>query len=492
MEPNTRDAPPQACLPPPRFARTEWLLLGLLVLVAFLLRVYNLGSFPDTVLADEADNTQAAISILYNQPPVNGLFGFDWTPQPAFSVYKQAAFLAVFGINVLALRLPSAVISALALIPFYLLLRRQCAVPASFLATVLLATSVWYLNFSRSGWNNLDICFYMLMAMLFLVLALRTLPTGARFWPWFHFGAAGFFCALGLYGYPSRRASTLGVLAFLPDALLLYRQHWKTVLLGFFLLFAVEAVAFAPEGAFIAQNWELFNGRSQVVFVLNSPPFQTDPVGTVVQQINRNIRGPWDGSVNNTAQYSPVGEPQLDRVTGLLVALGMILTLLIGKFRTRAETWLWWFMLLSGWGLTQLLTVGTPNGARGIGYMPTLIYFAGVSLEGVRLALVWLLRRWDRARWPVVVQRAATAGVAVAILLAGYANVTHYVDWQNLPHTRQDRHLYVTVREFPEWATAVVERARLKQGISNIGTWRDAHPLQNIADPYGPPAPPAP
>src|SRR6266508_1958982 len=116
--------------------------------------------------------------------------------------------------------LSSAVISTLALIPFYLLLRRQFSIIASLSATVLLATDVWYLNFSRSGWNCIDICFYMLMAMLFLMWGCdaMTSANNPRWKKWAHFAAAGFFCALGLYGYPAGRAITLAVAAFFPIA----------------------------------------------------------------------------------------------------------------------------------------------------------------------------------------------------------------------------------------------------------------------------------
>jgi hypothetical protein len=59
--------------------RWEWLLLGVLVLAAFAIRVYDLGGLPDTVLADEADNTQSAVGILFHRPPAtasSGLTGF--------------------------------------------------------------------------------------------------------------------------------------------------------------------------------------------------------------------------------------------------------------------------------------------------------------------------------------------------------------------------------------------------------------------------------
>ena len=463
--------------------RSELLLLGLLVLFAFVIRIYQLGSFPDTVLADEADNAQDAVRILYDQHPQNGFFGLDWTAQPAFSAYKEAAFIAIFGFNIMAIRLSSAVISTLALIPFYLLLRRQLSVIASLLATILLATEVWYLNFSRSGWNCIDTCFYMLMAMLFLMWGLDAIPStsGSPRLKWVHFGVAGFFCALGLYGYPPGRAISLAVAAFFPVAWFFNRRYFKTLLWGYVILFGVEAATFAPQGIYVARNWEHFNGRSKVVIIFNSPEYKADPMGTMLQQLNKNIRGPWDGRVNNNAQYSPVGESQLGRMTGLLTLVGMALTLVMGVQRHQSKTWLWWLMLLTGWGFSQLITVSTPNGARGIVYMPTLIYFAGVGIEGIVLLLNYISRKVSR--FPIF-KPLSFATLTVILLIAAYANIKHYINWQNLPHTRQDRYLYVTAREFSDWSADIVDRARNNHAASNVGQWRDAHPIQDRANPY--------
>src|SRR5689334_15399793 len=45
--------------------KIELLLLALVLLAAFVIRIYRLGEFPDTFLADEADNAQDAIRIRY-------------------------------------------------------------------------------------------------------------------------------------------------------------------------------------------------------------------------------------------------------------------------------------------------------------------------------------------------------------------------------------------------------------------------------------------
>jgi 4-amino-4-deoxy-L-arabinose transferase-like glycosyltransferase len=463
--------------------------LAVVILAAFAIRIYDLGSFPDTVVADEADNMQDAVRVLFHQPPVNGFFGVDWTPQPAFSIYKQAAFLSVFGFNIFAMRLPSALSSSLALIPFYWLLRRQIAWFPALFATCLLATSVWYLNFSRSGWNNIDVCLYMLAAMLFLMLSLDALPTAISQnpKPWFCFAATGFFCALGLYAYPSGRVITLAILAFLPVAWFFNRKYFKELLLGYALLLGVATILFLPQGIYAAQNWEYFNGRASNVFILNSPEFKADPAGVMMLQAERNLRGPWDGSVNNThpAQYVPSNEPQLDRVTGALALGGMLLSLLMRRFRVRPETWLWWLMLFGGWSLTQLLTGGTPNGARGIGYMPTLVYFAALALDEIAIQLRRIMKRTrlDGSLQPYA-NRSVLILLALAVFMLAVANGMHYVGWQSNPQTRSARYLYVTAREFPEWAATIAGLAASGRGIMNVFQWRESHPIANISNPY--------
>jgi 4-amino-4-deoxy-L-arabinose transferase-like glycosyltransferase len=466
----------------------EWLLLSAVLLAAFAVRLYRLGSFPDTVLADEADNVQDAVRILHGVGPENGIFGLDWTPQPAVSVYKEAAFIALLGFNIAALRLPSALFSTLALLPFYLLLRRQFSMTASLLATVLLATNVWYLNFSRSGWNNIDICLYSLAAMYYLMRSLDLVPAGRSrgLKGWASFALAGFFCAMGLYGYPSGRAITLAVIAFAPAALAVNWRHRRSVALGYLLLFGVEALVIAPHAAYVAEHWERFNTRSNVVLVFNSEQFKSDPAGTIKTQLIRNVLGPWAGSVNNTPQYSPPGEPQLDKLAGALALGGIGLAVASKGLRSRPETWLWTLMLFAGWGTTQLLTVNTPNGARGIGYMPTLVFFTCVGLDAMIKLTGWFVRRAAKGTSIVeLADRIPATIAAIAVLVAGYGNLQHYVDWQSSPSTRQARYLYITAREFPQWAAAIEGLARERQGSMNVGQWRERYPIEDRSNPYG-------
>jgi hypothetical protein len=69
--------------------------------------------------------------------------------------------------------------------------------------------------------------------------------------------------------------------------------------------------------------------------------------------------------------------------------------------------------------------------------------------------------------------------------VAGYANVRHYVDWQNNPKTRTARYLYITSPEFPIWAADIEERIKTNRETFNVGIWRDEFPILDIANPYG-------
>ena len=118
--------------------------------------------------------------------------------------------------------------------------------------------------------------------------------------------------------------------------------------------------------------------------------------------------------------------------------------------------------------------------------MATLVDFAGASLDQI----VQLLRRLARKepaqnKAGYVMMKSAMAAMVVLTFIAGSANVRHYAGWQSTPRTRQDRYLYITAHEFPDWAATIAFRAKNNLGSMNVGQWRNAYPIQNRADPYG-------
>ncbi|RYG73425.1 hypothetical protein EON80_03285 [bacterium] len=439
------------------FSRREVVALVALLIFALLIRLWNLGSFPDTLNPDEADTLQDSLRILYGAPPIRGFFGFDWKPQPAFSIYLLAGFLRVFGESIAVTRLPSALFSTIALVPFWWLVRRQVGGLAAWCATFLLSTSVWYLHFSRSGWENVHVALWMLMGMVCLVKLLDS-HFKARWW----LAGTIVFCTLGLYGYFGGRAIWLATLVYFFGLAIKSAFPRRQALSSAALVFVGALLLFTPQIISITQDFISFNERTSTVLIFNSPEWKSDPVGTASQQIVHNVTGFWRGSPNNRARYLPIGLPSLDRISGLFLAAGMLVSVLRHRYRSRFETGLWWTMLLVSWGLTQLLSTNTPDPARGVGWMPTLYFFVALGLD--------ILIRRSRSKTHL-----ACYIIPSLVVLIGLANVRLYVDWQSDSKVREARQPYIRPDEFEKWKSEVIVRSTNRMPTLNAGDWRRFH-----------------
>lgn len=418
----------------------------LVVLVlALALRVVRLDSIPTNITADEADNLSTVFRIDEAGEP--GPFGLDWKPQPAMSAYLFLGSMEVFGKTIFGMRMASAVLSTLAIIPFYLLARQVVRPVPAIGGAALLATGQWYLHFSRSGWENVHVALYALLAALAISLALRR---GQYRW----YVLAGVACALGLYGYFAGRMIVVALLLYAPLALWWARGMRRTVVIGFTLMLGTCLLFFVPQVPSIAGNWDEFNKRTSKVYVLNEPrPYhgETTDIGVLREQLSQNVRGFFllDGDEFKRGRYGPVGEPLYDRVTGALFLAGMVLSL--RRFRKTA---LWWFLLLVPLLVTQIPTTKTPDGARALIVAPFIYLFIAVTFD----ELVTVVRRIAPVlRKPVYVT------LIVGVLVLGAWNVRSYFTWIQSPAAVEARQPAVPLEHYEFW------RSALRQGIRAEG-----------------------
>jgi 4-amino-4-deoxy-L-arabinose transferase-like glycosyltransferase len=448
-----------------RQKRLEWLGLALILAVALVLRLYALGIFPDTLSPDEADNGQDALRIIAGHPPDGGFFGLDWKPQPAYSVYMISLSMRLFGENILAIRLPSALLGTLSVLPFFLLVRRQTSAFAALAASLLMATSLWHVHFSRSGWENVQVPCYALGALACLVWAVDSLriPSRPRRRAWVLFVAAGIFCALGLYSYFSGRLIILVLLAAAVPLIIWEREQRKELLIGFGLTILTAVLLFAPMLPIILSDWEFFNLRSATVLLLRQPEFRMAPIATLWLQISDTISMMWGEATINNKRYAPVGQALLEPITRILLLAGMLLSF---WQRRRVETWLWWLLLIIGWFVTQVLTTHTPDPARGTIMIPAMFFFAALSIDWLAQAIA---RLRGRVRLPV-------AALGVLLLIAIACTTLHrYVVWQSIPDTREARQPYIQIDEIPDWVATVKDRAVQNLSVLTVGDWRATH-----------------
>lgn len=442
-------------------ARWEWGALGILLFIALAIRLYAIQRIPEVIFHDECDNLVNVYQIINGRGP--GFLGFDWKPQPAASVYILAAFMRL-GMSILTLRLPAVLYSVAALIPFYILLRRAVAVPAALSATALLATDIWYLHFSRTGWENVATC-------IFLVAAALTIREGLLSGRMRSFAWAGVWSALGAYGYFAGRA-------VYPAVVLACLITWRrpriprtTVVAGLLLTTLVTFTLFGPQLPNIMRNWELFQKRSRTVSLLAESHGVGETTHLIASSFGRKSVELFFGR-ETADRYLRMNPGPIVAPTILLLAAGMILS-----FWWRQETWLWWVFLLVPFILTQVLTTGDLNGARGVVFVPILYLFVGLCIHGVWQGLA-------------AVARPLPALVLVGALALCVTTTRAYFTWVQSPRLVQDLYPSFPVAEFPAWQAHVLEWTKNTNDFFNVYMWDDAkRQAQQTPGPATPPVP---
>ena len=422
------------------------------MLMALVLRVIWLDTIPGNITADEADNLATIFRIDVTGEP--GFFGLDWKPQPAMSMYLFSGFMSIFGDDIFGLRMASAILSTLSLVPFYALARRVVRPASALGGTILLSTGLWYLNFSRSGWENVHVAFYALMAAWMLTLALERKQLR-----WF--ALAGVFAALGLYGYFAGRLIIVALLAFAPLAVWWARGWRRRALLGYALLTLTAAVLFAPQYLSIRSDGDTFNRRTDAVNVFDQPDGymgKESDWDILRLQVERNVKGffLFDGEMFRSGRYGPRAETLLDPVSGVLLISGMV----IGAYRWR-KTALWWALLVVPLVATQIPTTYSPNGARALIVAPFMFLFMTLTID----ALI------DVARLPE--RRATAAAVLTGVALLAIMNTLNYFDWIQDPATIEAREPAVELADYDLWRDALISEYERDRPPFHLGEWRE-------------------
>lgn len=453
-----RQAPPVPEMPAP-LPRWEWAALGAIIAAGLAVRLYAIERIPEVVFHDECDNLVNVYQILNGKGP--GLFGFDWKPQPAASVYVLSLFMRL-GNSILTLRLPAALYSLAALIPFYVLLRRAVSAPAALLTVALLAGDIWYLHFSRAGWENVSTCLFLAGAALCTRDGIRS----GRMRPFF---SAGVWSALGAYGYFSGRAVALAVVAAILLALLRPVVPRGRLVAGLVLAVTTAFLLYTPQLPRIVSHWDLFQKRTRAVSILAEHPQRSlsATVGLLAWSFGRKARQLFVGRPA-IDRYLRLDKGPLPAASTFLLGLGLLLSL----FRWR-DTWIWWVFLLVPFVVTQVLTTGDLNGARGIIFVPMLYLFVGLAVHAV---------------WQVAT--AAARPLAAIVVAAGIAlaasSTRQYFEWIQQPRVVEDLQPAISVAEFEDWQRHVVSWTARTNDFFNVYMWKDLQARRQAAPPTSP------
>jgi 4-amino-4-deoxy-L-arabinose transferase-like glycosyltransferase len=238
----------------------NWFLIGVLLL-AFFLRLYKIATIPPHLTPDEAALGYNAYSILktgkdeYGQtlPIIFKSFG-DY--KPGLYIYLTVPFVAIFGLNEFAVRLPSALMGVLGVGLIYLLVKELFGSKRlAFFASFLLAISPWHIHFSRGAW---EINFALSLTLIGIYFFLKSLQKQK-----FLIFSSVFF-ALTLLTYQGAKLASAIVVLILVSVYWreLLRFNKKVLLKSFFLGLVVSV-------PIILIFFECKNGRLKVFSVFS-------------------------------------------------------------------------------------------------------------------------------------------------------------------------------------------------------------------------------
>ncbi len=151
------------------------ILLVLIILLAAVLRIWGIGQYPAGLNADEAAIGYNAYSLLQTGKDEYG----SWFPlafksfgdyKPGLYFYIVLPFVATFGLNELAVRLPSALLGIGTVVLIYFLAKqlfRNHWVGLS--AAFLLAITPWHVAFSRGSWETNAATFFITLGIFLFI-----------------------------------------------------------------------------------------------------------------------------------------------------------------------------------------------------------------------------------------------------------------------------------------------------------------------------------
>lgn len=248
----------------------RWIIIGIL-LIAALVRVYNLSTVPPAPSLDEVSLGYNALSILKTGQDEYGvhlpvlLRAYD-DFRPALYVYLVVPFVWALGLSPVAVRLPSVLLSLGSVYLLYLLVLElfrkqpgQQAKTLALIAALLLALSPWHVYLSRLG-HEVNLGFFLTLAFVWAFAAFVANPKKG----WRLVAAA---CAFGLsfWSYQSQKLimPILGVvLAGMYWKVL--QTHLKTVciagVVALFIAAPAVAATFTGGGLLRLQGSSAFTG----------------------------------------------------------------------------------------------------------------------------------------------------------------------------------------------------------------------------------------
>jgi hypothetical protein len=428
------------------FRKREYLCLALLVLLAGLLRFYQLDSIPVGLSGDEGADGLGGKRILRGEElPL--FITEDYGEEPMHT-YLVALSFAVWGVSLWAIRFVSAFIGILAIpVVFWLakeLLAREESPPSllPLLSAFFVATSYWHIIYSRAGLEVVSLPLFSCAVIYFLWKAIRT---GSKRW----FLICGLLLGASLYSYRGARFLPILLTLFFGGWVLASRDFRRRHFVNLVLVALVAAVVCLPLGIYAVVYPDIFFAREMHVSIFNPDWGRGSPVQAFGVAL-----------VKTMGMFNFRGDPQFDRNPGQravldpISSLCFLVGLAIALWKWRQANYLFvvvWFLVMALPG--AFTAEALPHFHRGIGALPPLCLFCALGTVRVK--------DWLQASLPWRGARATSWAVLCFVLVA--TTVLSVKDYF-LPWQRRLDNGVIIGSDYME-AAAVMNDTRIPDGL---------------------------
>ena len=382
-----------------------WAALGVVLILALAVRLYDLQELPAGLWYDEADNLAEA-RVIQLDPGSTPVF-VPSTNLPSLFLMPIAVLIELTGITLTTGRLVAVAFGLGGVVAVFLLVRLMLGPYLGLVAAFLTAVMRWDINWSRIGMHGITTPMF---AALTAYLTLRAVRSGRRS----DFGYAGASLGLGLWFYSPFRLFPLVLGIILVHYLLFQRPGIKRFIGHATVMAVVGLFLVAPVLQSALTDPDEFFERPRAVSVFSHFSFG-DGVKEVWKSLSKHIRMfSYEGDPN--PRHNLPDAPMLDFVSRILLVLG--LGVILGKWRDGALLSLpfWIFIMLLPGVLT--LPWEAPQSLRSIGVTPAV-----VVLVALTVGVIWWVGR--TSPWPNV-RRATPIFLSGLLGMVAFANINTY------------------------------------------------------------------
>lgn len=385
-------------------SRHHWrdcILAGVLLTLSLGVGLYKISEITPGIYGDEVTVGRKSLELLAKPglPPFDGVYS-----HPTPLMYMTAGSIQVLGRTKLALRLPSVVFAALAVVAFYILLRLFFPFKVAVAGAMLLVFQYTAVVLSRLAYEPSASMFFQLVTLIFLSLYYKLKKK-------IYLIGIALSLGAGLYTYLNFRA--FAVVVFVVTLILIgtfYKNNFKQDL---FLFLATLFIAVMPLVSYSLIDPHGFWLRSNEISIFSRHYTTIEFIKELGGNAFRIALFPAIGDPN--AGKNPSNVPLVDALTTAISIIGFV-------YLYKKQRLVFWMLLLlflppfiSDVFSTEVIPefhyygLGHPNALRVSGFIPVVLF-------ATTAGLMWAYDKWHKKKSLEINVALGTTAVLICLL----------------------------------------------------------------------------